>query len=193
MGLTAESKRFNPPTDRLVTGEELAEHPEWGRCELIEGRVVLLSPSGGRHGEIAGLILGELYGFVARNNLGRILAAETGLYLARDPDTVRAPDVAYYTQDQVPAGGLADGFLKIAPALVVEIISPSDRFSAVVDKVQQYLKAGVQVAWIVDPRTQTVHVYRKDQPVEVLQASGTLRDEALLPGWELPLAKVFGA
>lgn len=192
MGLTAESKRETPPpSDRLVTAAELAEHPEWGRCELIAGRVVTLSPSKGRHGMIAGLIHSHLGAHVLPRDLGYVFAAETGILLSSDPDTVRAPDVAFIRKERMPADGLPDEFLRVAPDLVVEVVSPSDRFSATVEKIEAYLRAGVRTAWIVDPRTRTIHVYRKDRPAEVLRASDTLREEELLPGWTLPLEKVF--
>ena len=192
MGLTAESKRQHlPSADRIVTAEELGEHPEWGRCELLRGRVNLLSPSKGRHGAIAGIVHGYLSMHVIPRNLGVVLAAETGILIQTDPDTVRAPDVAFIRKDRLPGGKVPDEFLRIAPDLAVEVVSPTDRFKDVIEKAKQYLAAGVKAVWIFEPKDKTVHVLCHDGTVTVWHETDTLRDEEILPGFALDLKDVF--
>lgn len=194
MGTLARTRiQVSPPSDRLVKGKELLDHPEWGRCELIKGRVISSSPSKGPHGAIAGTIHGYLALHVIPNDLGLVVAAETGIYIKTDPDTIRAPDVAFIRKERLPKDGLPDDFLTIAPDLAVEVVSPSDKFPDVVEKAEQFLDAGVKTVWIVEPRNKAVHIYRKGQPVLLIHAQDTLTDAEILPGFALPLNKVFSA
>lgn len=112
----------------LMTAEELALLPDHGHhYELVRGELVELAPIGGRQGENAGQIAGHLWVFVSPRRLGRICVAETGFILARNPDIVRAPDVSLVRADHPPPTHEREGYLEVAPDLVVELVSPSDR------------------------------------------------------------------
>ena len=113
--------------------------------------------------------------------------AETGFVLAREPDTVRAPDVAFLR----PGRAVGDAYIDGAPDLAVEVVSPGDRPGYVRERVAEWLEAGTEVVWVVDPRTQTVAVHVAVQPTRVLGAMDTLRGDPVLPGFELPLARLF--
>ena len=110
------------------TAEDLQHLPSTEqRMELVKGKVYELAPAGGRHGSVAMRIANRLANYVNERHLGEVFAAETGFILRRDPDTVRAPDAAFVAAGRLPAGDLPAGYPELAPDLVVEVRSPSDR------------------------------------------------------------------
>ena len=136
------------------------------RYELIEGKLYEMPPPGARHGELT-MTIGELLRtYVRQHRLGRVLVGDPGFVLRRNPDTVRGPDVAYISYQRFPQGQLPDGYLDLAPDLAVEVVSPGDRPTHVQEKVQEWLGAGVQVVWVVNPRNSSVTTYRSEaEPV----------------------------
>lgn len=122
--------------------------------------------------------------------LGFILASGTGFVLERDPDTVRAPDVAFVRRDRI-SGRPPKKFFPGAPDLAVEVLSPNDTASEVSDKVGAWLKAGCQAVWVVDPQRQTASICRLDGEAIVWQPVEELTLEPLLPGFSLPVRQVF--
>jgi Uma2 family endonuclease len=176
--------------NEITTARQLFEAPNLGRCELVRGELVMLSPAGFEHGVIAGRLLGCLYDFVARNGLGVVVAAGTGFQIGRDPDTVRAPDVGFICTACVPRERTR-GYFPGPPDLGVEVVSPDDRAGEVLAKVRDWLSAGCQAVWVVDPTSQTVSVYRGLRDTAILTADDELTDEKLLPGFRLPVAEVL--
>ena len=118
-----------------------------------------------------------------------MLAAETGLRLSSDPDTVRAHDVGFVRTDRV-AEARVPGFPAPAPDLVAEVVSPSDRATEVTGKALAWLDAGVSTVWVVDPENRTVTVYRQDGVV-VLRGGDVLDGGDVLPGFALPLEELW--
>ncbi len=111
----------------------------------------MMSPAGARHGRVAhniGLVLGN---HVRRTQTGVVFAAETGFLLSRNPDTVRAPDVAYVSTQRLPETENDAGYLTLAPDLVGEVISPNDSFSEVESKAFDWLTAGTSIVLLIDP------------------------------------------
>ena len=104
------------------------------RAELVGGGLVVMAPAGGRHGEVAHTLALFIGNHVRKRNLGRVFAAETGFVLRRDPDTVRAPDVAFVAAERLQAEETPAGFLESAPDLAIEVVSPGDAATAVRDK-----------------------------------------------------------
>lgn len=173
-----------------MTAEQLLELPDDGmRHELVEGVLRTTAPAGARHGLIAARLLVRLGTFVQTHRLGEFFAAETGFRLRRDPDTVRAPDVAFVGADRAAEAGVP-GFPALAPDLVAEVVSPSDRAVDVVGKALAWLDAGVRLVWVVDPQNRTVTVYRQDG-VAVLRGGDVLDGEDVLPGFALPLEELW--
>ncbi len=133
----------------------------------------------------------RLAGFVEEGTLGTAFGAATGFRIAHEPDTVRAPDVAFVRAERM--GVEPDqGFFPGPPDLAVEVLSPDDRAGEVLAKVQDWLDAGCCAVWVVDPRTRTVTVYRSRKEIVVLVESDTLSGGDLLPAFALPVAEIFG-
>ena len=119
----------------------------------------MMLPTGGRHGRLAMRMGRALADFVDRCELGEVFAAETGFVLSRDPNTVRAPDVAFVRTGRE----IGDGFIEGAPDLAVEVLSPGDRPGSVREKVAEWLDAGTEAVWVVDPRARTVTIHATHQ------------------------------
>jgi Uma2 family endonuclease len=160
------------------------------RYELFEGELRMMSPAGGRHGRIA-LKLGRRLGdHVEQHNLGETFAAETGFLLKENPDTVRAPDVAFVTHTRLGERANDPGYLPIAPDLVAEVISPSDRSSDVEEKVLDWLTAGVLAVLVVDPQTKSIRHYRSADEIKVHQ-DGTIDLCHVISGYLLDVSELF--
>jgi Uma2 family endonuclease len=174
----------------ISTAQELLKAGDIGRCELVRGKLVMMTPAGAEHGWIANRIAYLLTRFVTERDLGGIFAAETGFQIASTPDTVRAPDVAFVSKERL-ARELAKGFWQGPPDLAVEVLSPGDTASEMQAKVQDWLRAGTGQVWVVDPAHRTISIYRPSAPVEVFTDSDELKVADLLPGLRLIVANVF--
>ena len=175
----------------ITTAEQLlARASELGRCELVRGELIMMSPAGFRHGRIAAKLAHLLLGHVEKHHLGVILGAETGFILARNPDTVRAPDVAFVKAQRAKEAPQR-GFFPAAPDLAVEVLSPDDSAGEVLAKVRDWLAAGTIAVWIVDPEHQTVAVHQADGPVVTYEASDELPGADPLPDFQVKVKAIF--
>jgi Uma2 family endonuclease len=174
----------------LITAEELFQMPNLGRCELIDGEIITMVPAGSEHGGIIGDLTILLGNFVKSHKLGRIMGAETGFIIRRDPDTVRAPDIAFIRSERLPAK-LPRGFFNGPPDLAVEVLSPGDRAGEVQAKIRDWLAAGCRAVWIVDPENETMTVYKNTRDITVLTSADILSDEQILPGFSAMVSDVF--
>ncbi|HEY7698569.1 MAG TPA: Uma2 family endonuclease [Vicinamibacteria bacterium] len=179
-------------TGRLLTAEDLLSMPDDGkRYELVQGELKTMSPSGQRHGRIAQRFASRLAPFVEERGLGVVYAAETGFRLASNPDTVRAPDVAFVGRARVEKIGDVEGFWPGAPDLAVEVLSPGDTYTEVEEKALVWLQAGARIVIVVDPRKNTLTVYRSRGDIKVLSENEAFEAPDLIPGWSLRIAEVF--
>ena len=178
-------------TSQVLTAQDVERISLPGKVtELIRGHLVVREPPGTRHGVIAANLTYYLSDFARRHELGIVLAQDTGFKIASDPDTVRAPDVAFVGQER--AGGIPTrGYAEVAPDLLAEILSPDDRPAELLAKVADWLGAGTKLVWVVDPERSEVRVYRQDGSLSVLHAHESLDGEDILPGFSCPLAQVF--
>lgn len=161
------------------------------RYELVEGVLRMTSPAGGRHGRVAhslSLIVGT---HVRARQLGLAYAAETGFLLAREPDTVRAPDVAFVARERAFDIDDDQGFVTVVPDLVGEVVSPRDSFSDVEEKVLVWLAAGTRLVIVVEPTTRTIHAYRGSDRVVVLCEGEQLDAGDVVPGLTIAVAELF--
>jgi Uma2 family endonuclease len=176
----------------LLTADDLLLRPDDGlRHELIRGELTVMTPAGTEHGEIAMTVGALLRNHVKANQLGRVVAAETGFILSRNPDTVRAPDVAFISKDRIPPGRPPAGFAPFAPDIAVEVLSPGDAQVEVEDQIDQWLQAGTSLVWVVNPRGRTVTVHRSGRDPRVLRENDTLDGEEVCPGFSVPVAELF--
>lgn len=175
-------------TQTAMTGEDLWRLSDSGKYyELVQGELRQMSPPGMEHGERAVRIGRLLDEFVEEHELGRV-GVESGFYLARNPDTVRGPDAFFVSKERLPLEVEVVGFCEVLPDLVVEVVSPGDTFTEVMEKVQEYLAAGVRLVWVVDSRRHVVLVYPGGH---TLAETDTLTGGEVLPGFTVPVTRLF--
>jgi Uma2 family endonuclease len=175
----------------LMTADELLElHLPDKSTELVRGQLIVREPPSSYHGELAAKLAVLVGSFVYAHELGSVFAQDTGFKIASNPDTVRAPDLAYVSRARSSAVGRR-GYAAIAPDLVIEILSPGDRPGEVLAKVADWIDAGVRLVWVIDPHRAEAHVHRTDGSLEIVDADGALDGEDVLPGFTCELAKVF--
>lgn len=177
-------------TTVLLTAEEFERVPSTRHAELIRGELYEMPPPGGRHGWLQVELGASLHLFVKAHRLGRVYV-DAGFVIARDPDTVLGPDVAFVRTERVLPEDDQIGHLRQTPDLVIEIVSPSDEPGDVQDNASLYLRAGVPLVWIVDPQRRRVVVWKGDRSVRELGPSDTLDGGEVLPGFLLPLTEIF--
>jgi Uma2 family endonuclease len=176
----------------LMTAEELLRLPDDGlRHELVRGELRTMAPTGWGHGRRTIKVAVSLDQYVEAEGLGEVVTGEPGFRLTTDPDTVRAPDVAFVRRDRLPPGGSLPGYFPGAPDLAVEVISPNDLYTEVDEKVAEWLEHGTQLVFVVNPRRRTVAVHRPGQPVRILGSDDTLDGEDVVPGWSLAVRDLF--
>ncbi len=178
--------------DLWMTGEELFRRPDLNPCELVNGRVVPTMPTGPGHGAIEAKLTTRLTIWAEAAGRGEVEVGEVGIFIRRDPDTVRAADILFISHERL-ARRESSGYLDVAPELVVEILSPDDRWSEVMEKISDYFEAGVVRVWVLDPKPRRVFVYRSPAEVMQLEAAQVLTDEEILPGFSVTVAELFPA
>lgn len=173
---------------RYMTAEQLARYDVPNkRTELVRGRLVVREPARWIHGRVTLRIAFEIERYLRDNPIGQACTADTGFTLFRNPDTVRAPDVAYVRNERVPVVEHI-AFEELAPDLVVEVRSPGDRTRALQTKISHWLTAGTRLVWVIDPRKRSAHVYRADGTETALTADDALDGEDVLPGFRASVA-----
>lgn len=175
----------------LLTADDLMRlQPPDKRTELVRGHMIVREPAGFRHGDVAMNIALAMGQFLRANPIGRLLAAETGFVLFTNPDTVRAPDVAFVRHERIP-DPMPRGYAPFPPDLAVEVLSPDDRPGEVRAKVGDWLKAGTRLVWVVDPDRRLARAYRTDGTMVEISETGTLDGEDVLPGFNCVVGEVL--
>ncbi len=180
------------PTGQLLTAEEFAQRPDPGFPEeLKRGRVIKMPPPRARHGQVCNKI-GRLLGNHAdEHNLGHVLSNDSGVITERAPDSVRGPDISYYSYEKLPKGPLPQTYPSVAPDLVAEVLSPDDRWVRVLEKVSEYLVAGVPVVLVLDPEEETMHIHHADRPSRILSADEELSLPETMPDLRVRVGEFF--
>ncbi len=177
---------------KLLTAEELLRLSTKGvRGELIRGMLCETMPTGFEHGKVVMKLGFLLSNFVYPLKLGSLTASDSGVWLEHDPDTVREPDIAYFSTEKMPPEVRVTGYAEAIPDLVVEVVSPSNSLREINDKALMWLSFGVRLVWTVDPDTRTVDVYREGQSVATLAEDDSLDGLDVLPGFTCAVRDVF--
>lgn len=186
--MTAPAQRV----EKKMTADELLRMPDDEyRYELVRGELRKMVPAGHAHGRIAMNISTPLDQHVRSNKLGTVYAAETGFILARNPDTVRAADVAFVRKERVDALEEEEGYWPGAPDLAVEVVFPNDAYADVEEKVFDWLDAGTRMVLVVNSRKNTVTRYRSRDDIAVFTEDETLPGNDVVPGWTLSVGDIF--
>ena len=179
-------------TPKLMTWQELAQLPDDGmRYELVRGELRTMPPPKYQHGTLANRIGRSLERYVEAQRLGEVIRSEIGFLLTSHPDTVRAPDVAFLSAARLAEVGDVADYFPGSPDLVIEVISPNDRYTEVEEKVTEWLEHGARLVFVVNPRNQTVNVHRPGQPRRTLGRDDLLDGEDVVAGWSLPVRALF--
>jgi len=182
--------RIAPQTERMMTGEELAALNDTGPCELVAGSIVPMTPTSDEHGGYAANITSILLSFVRAHGLGKVRAGEVGVYTRRNPDTIRAVDVLFISQDRYDRRG-ETVFLDVPPDLIVEILSPGNTWSETIQKLREYFSIGVRLVWLVNPSSRSVFAYRSLTDVREFTIDDDLPGDDVLPGFSVAVRDIF--
>lgn len=178
------------PRDRLLTLEELPAAVGDLSGDLVRGRFVAMPPTGRPHARTEVKLASKLEQFVSRGGRGEVLTGEIGIIVQRDPDTVRGADILFVSNERLRQAA-PEGYLDVAPELVVEIVSPNDRWSDINEKLEDYFGIGVLAVWLIDPKRRRVHVYRSPTEAVTLGLGGVLSGGEALPGFEIQVDSLF--
>ena len=180
---------FEPP---LLTPDDLLHMPDGGTgYELVDGRLMELNMS-----VLSCLVAGRLFTLLSvyceANRLGWLLPQESGFqYDPNSPRKVRKPDAAFIRRERLPESAWSDGFCHVVPDLAVEVISPNDTFDEVDTKVEEYLRLGVHLVWVVSLQARQVYVHRLDGTVAKVRENGELSGEDVVPGFRCRVRDIF--
>jgi Uma2 family endonuclease len=180
-----------PTAPPLVTVEQFFRDHGDGGFELVKGRVIEVPMPGAKHGKVCQKVTRLVGNFVEERSLGHVMSNDTLIVLRRGPDTSRGADVCFVSYAMLPPGDVPDGPLEVIPELVFEVRSPSDSWTDAIEKMLDYLKAGVQVVVIFDPKTTSATLFRSDVRQEMFEAGDTLAVPDLLPGFAVPVRQFF--
>ena len=182
----ATAQLMAPPTEKRLTPDEFMQL-KIERAELVNGKIVENMPAIFDHDELILVIGGILRRWVKENRLGRVAG---GGSFVTEQNQVRAPDVSFLSNEDLEGENTAKYVTK-APTLAVEIISKNDIYGDVDDKAAEFLRAGSQAVWVVNPRLRTVAVHTPDEQPVTYRMGEIIPGGEILPGFELPLAEIF--
>jgi Uma2 family endonuclease len=179
-------------TEKLLTAEEFEQLPDDGkRYELIDGELREMAPTVNWHGEVESNLTALLHAYVRSHRLGRVSCGEVLYIVRRNPDRVRAADIAFIRQERVPSLEARQHIMEVIPDLVVEILSQHDTVAEISDRIDDWVGAGVQLLWIVDPFRRTVTMYQPEHDPMLLGEHATLEGDPVLPGFRCAVAEIF--
>jgi Uma2 family endonuclease len=165
------------------------EAPRKRICELVDG-VLVEKPLGSKEGFLGGIIVQWMWNFVEPRDSGVVIPADGPLRLWLG--LVRIPDVSFISWDRIPGGEFPDTpVARLVPNLAIEVLSKSNTKREMERKLREYFQAGVQLVWLIDPKTRTAQVYTSPDQMKRIDKEGTLDGGTVLPGFKLSLQKLF--
>jgi Uma2 family endonuclease len=179
--------------EQLVTIDEFTRLGGDGRKrELVCGRIVEMNPPGSLHGIVVIRIASLLDAHVQSQQLGRVLGGDSGVITRTNPDSLRGADVAFLSFVRAPKGSRRGRtYFGEAPELVFEVLSPFDRWSDLLEKIAEYLHAGVLTVCVADPERRTIQIFRSNQPIVELSEEDAFEVPEVLPGFHCCVADFF--
>ncbi len=171
-------------TNKLLTAEEfflLPSPPDGSQQELVRGEVITMPPPGGMHGVCCNKAGRRIGNFVEDHQLGTVTSSDTGFITERSPDSVRGPDIAYWSKErlrEVPVG-----YFEVAPDLLVEVLSPSNTSKQIRSRLREYFARGVRMVWVIAPEDRTLTIYRTLDEARLLHETATVTGDDVLPGF----------
>ncbi|MFO0866595.1 MAG: Uma2 family endonuclease [Gemmataceae bacterium] len=176
-----------------MTAEELIRLPSNGiRHELVRGMLMSRAPVSFQHGKIVIRLGGMLDRFVADAGVGEVVGSDVGFYLERDPDTVRAPDIAFVFNARIPSQQDKTKYIDGPPDFAIEVLSPSDSMKAIEEKAEAFLEAGSKLVWVVNPRSRRVWVYQPNRKPLAMKGDDVLDAGEVIPGFRISIRDIFG-
>jgi Uma2 family endonuclease len=173
---------------RATEADLLSQPADGNKYELVDGEI-RVSPGGARHGRIEMKLGSRIETFVTANRLGHVFGSSVGFRLPGG--NVRSPDLSFVSAGRFPAEQVPDAFADLAPDLAVEVVSPGDRARYVLEKVGEYLDAGVRLVWVIDPKKGKAIVYRSLSDARELGRQDALDGEDVLPGFSVTLVEIL--
>ncbi len=191
MATPVQTRPDKPTIRELITAEEFAEMTWIGRAELVEGRIIEMPPPKSKHGRCEHKFALRIGVFVEMHNLGIVMSGENGVLVRRNPDTVRGTDVTFISHERWAKQPDPDGYLELAPDLIVEVLSPNDSMSTVMTKLREYFAIGVRLVWVADTEANIVYAYRSPTDVREFKDVEQLPGDEVLAGFEVGVRELF--
>jgi Uma2 family endonuclease len=169
---------------KLLTAEEfflLPDPDDGSQQELVRGEIITMPPPGGMHGVSCNKVGRRLGNFVEEGDRGTVASNDTGFITERGPDSVRGPDVAYWSKEKLPV--VPVGYIEVAPDLLVEVLSPSNTWKQIRAKLKEYFAKGVRLVWVIAPEDRTLTIYRTLDEGRLLHETATVTGDEVLPGF----------
>ena len=165
--------------------------PQTDGFELVRGELIPMPPPGDQHGIVCVNVSFLLKSYTKQIGHGVVMSNDSGIVTEKDPDSVRGVDVALYLSPAWQGQSAPEGYTDQPPDLIVEVRSPSQSWSHVVAKVAEYLKMGVQLVWIVDPKVKRLTVFSPDREPETYAAENEWDGGSILPGFRCKVSELF--
>ena len=179
-------------TSTLLRAEEFARVAEvLGPCELVNGEIIPMSPGGFRHSAVTAKACFLLESHSRSKRLGRVLTGEAGFIVRREPDTVRGADVAFISYERLGKDTQVTGFLEIPAELIIEVLSDDVSWAEMEQKIGEYHASGVDLVWVLDPRTLTLRAYPRGASPVLLREADIASADPHMPGFSCRVADFF--
>ncbi len=155
------------------------------------GDLIIMPPTGGETGNRNGRLTQQLYNWTDVDGTGIAFDSSTGFKLPNGAD--RSPDASWISLDRwnTLTPEQQSKFIPLCPDFVIELRSPSDSLKTIQEKMQEYLKNGIRLGWLIDRQLRRVEIYRQGQEVEILENPASLSGEDVLPNFVLNLALIW--
>ncbi|HWL07319.1 MAG TPA: Uma2 family endonuclease [Planctomicrobium sp.] len=181
---------IEPVKTSLVTAEIYSGMSFDVPVELVRGEIIEMTNPGARHGIVCSRIAFQLGKWAESQQSWLICTNDSGVLIQHNPDTVRGPGVLVIHQEKLPGGVIPKGHLAVAPEVTIEVVSPSDRWDNILEKVSQFLHVGVGEVWVIDPEHRRLHLFKRDDEPTIFNEDQTFKS-TLLTGFEIPVKELF--